>query len=86
MQGTGLMHISYIFVFIIYINGMNFIEFITIFFCLFAFSRATPVEYGGSQARGLNGAVAAGLWQSNSNAGSELSLRTTPQLMSKQDP
>ena len=28
------------------------------FFCLFAFSRATPVAYGGSQARGLIGAVA----------------------------
>ena len=29
------------------------------FFCLFAFSRATPVAYGGSQARGLIQAVAA---------------------------
>ena len=28
------------------------------FFCLFAFSRATPAAYGGSQARGLIGAVA----------------------------
>ena len=30
-------------------------------FCLFAFSRAAPAAYGGSQARGLIGAVAAGL-------------------------
>ena len=29
-----------------------------LFFCLFAFSRATPMAYGGSQARGLIGAVA----------------------------
>ena len=41
------------------------------FFCFFAFSRATPAAHGGSQARGLIGAVAAGLCQSHSNAGSE---------------
>ena len=44
------------------------------FFCLFAFSRATPAAYGGSQARGLIGAVAAGLCHSHSNARSELPL------------
>ena len=38
--------------------------------CLFAFSRAAPTAYGGSQARGLIGAVAASLHQSHSNAGS----------------
>ena len=37
-------------------------------FCLFAFSRATPEAYGGSQARRLIGAVATGLHQSHSNA------------------
>ena len=31
------------------------------FFCLFAFSRATPEAYGGFQARGLIGAVTTGL-------------------------
>ena len=36
-----------------------------------SFSRAAPVAYGGSQARGLMGAVAVGLCQSHSNAGSE---------------
>ena len=41
------------------------------FFCLFAFSRATPVAYGGSRARSLIGAVAAGLLHSHSNARSE---------------
>ena len=40
------------------------------FFFFFAFSRATPVAYGGSKARGLIGAVAAGLRQSHSNTGS----------------
>ena len=44
------------------------------FFGLFAFSRAAPAAYGGSQARSLIGAVAAGLRQSHSNAGSELHL------------
>ena len=33
-------------------------------FFFFAFSRATPAAYGGSQFRGLMGAVAAGLRQS----------------------
>ena len=37
-------------------------------FCLF---RAAPAAYGGSQARGLVGAVAAGLHHSHSNAGSQ---------------
>ena len=46
----------------------NCIEFL---FCLF---RAEPTAYGGSQARGLIGAVAAGLCQSHSNAGSETCL------------
>ena len=40
-------------------------------FCLF---RATPVAYGGSQARGQGGAVAASLHYSHSNARSESSL------------
>ena len=37
------------------------------FFCLFAFSRAAPMAYGGYQARGLIGAVATGLCQHYSN-------------------
>ena len=51
---------------------------IIFFFCLFVFSRAILAAYGGSQARGLIGATAAGLH--HSNAGSELHLRPTPQL------
>ena len=42
------------------------------------------MAYGGSHARGLIGAVAAGLHQSHSNAGSELCLQPTPQLNSWQ--
>ena len=57
-----------------------------IFFCLFAISRAAPEAYGGSQARGLMGVVAAGLHQSHSNAGSEPSLLPTPQLVATLDP
>ena len=50
------------------------------------FSRAAPAAYGGSQARGLTGAVATGLHQSHSNAGSEPHLRSTPQLVATLDP
>ena len=64
-----------------------------LFFCLFAFSRAAPSAYGGSQARGQMGAVATGLHHSHSNSRSELHLHhtyttsaPTPQLMATPDP
>ena len=41
------------------------------------------MAYGGSQARGLNRAVATGLHQSHSNEGSELTLQ--PQLTAMSD-
>ena len=44
-----------------------------------------PAAYGGSQARGRIGAVAASLRQSHSNAGSEPRLRPTPQLTATLD-
>ena len=56
------------------------------FFGLFAYSRAVPVAYGGSQASRLIGAVVAGLHHSHSNAGSEPRLRPTPQLTATPDP
>ena len=40
----------------------------------FAISWAAPAAYGGSQARGQMGAVAAGLRQSHSNAGDWICL------------
>ena len=52
-------------------------------FCLF---RAALEAYEGSQARGLIGAVAAGLRHSHSNARSEPSVRPTPQLTAIPDP
>ena len=55
------------------------------FFFLIYF-RATPAAYGGSQARGQTGAVASGLHQGHSNAGSEPSLQPTPQLKATADP
>ena len=64
-------------------HSFNFLFFI---FCLFAFSRAAPTAYGGSQARGLIGAVAATLHQSHSNVGSELRLQPTPQLTAMPGP
>ena len=48
--------------------------------------RAIPAAYGGSQAGGQIGAIAAGLHHSYSNAGSELHLRPTPHLMATPDP
>ena len=48
-----------------------FLFFCFVLFCLFAFSRAAPEAYGGSQARDLIGAVVTGLHQSHSNAGSK---------------
>ena len=51
-------------------------------FVFLPFSWATPVANGGSQARGLIGAVAAG----HSNAGSEPRLQPTPQLTATPDP
>ena len=59
--------------------------YLSFLFFFFAFSRAASVAYGGSQARGPVGAVAAGLHQSHSNAGSELRLQPTPQLTATPD-
>ena len=44
------------------------------FFFFLVFSKAAPMAYGGSQARGLIGPVAAGLHHSHRNMGSEMSL------------
>ena len=53
-----------------------------LFFYLF---RAAPTAQGGSQARSLIGAAAAGLHHSHSHARSELRLQPTPQLMATPD-
>ena len=55
------------------------------FFCLFAFSRAAPMAYGGSQTRGRIGVVSAGLHHSHSNVGAEPPLRPTSQLTATPD-
>ena len=52
----------------------------TLFFFL-PFLGQLSTAYGGSQARGLIGAVAAGLHQSHSNSGSKPRLQPTPQFM-----
>ena len=69
-------------------NPWNSIVFLFcfVFFVFLPFSGAAPAAYGGSQARGLIGAVAAGLRQSHRNARSEPRLRSTPQLMAMPDP
>ena len=73
--------------FFIVFNPLGFCNlYLFIFFWLFSFSRAAPAAYGGSQASGLIGAVAAGLSQSHSNAGSEPCLQPTSQLTAMPDP
>ena len=53
----------------------------SLLFYFFGLFRAAPTTCGGSQARGLIGAVAAGHSHGHSNARSELHLQPTPQLM-----
>ena len=72
----SLLHVIYTLIF--------FFSFL--FLVFFAISWATPTAYGGSQARGRIGAVAASLRQSHSNSGSELHLQPTPQLTATPDP
>ena len=62
-------------------------QFLSVLFFLFlVFFRAALTAYGGSQARGLIGAVVTGLRQSHSNAGSEPRLlRPTPPLTATLD-
>ena len=49
------------------------ILFYFVYFFIYIFS-VTPAAYGGSQARGQIGVIAAGLYHSRSNVGSEPSL------------
>ena len=67
-------------------NNKNNHVCVCIYICLFAFSRAAPMAYGGSPARGLVRAVAASLHQCHSNAGFKPHLQTTPQLTAMFDP
>ena len=57
-------------------SKLNFFYILLLLFFVFCLSRAEPEAYGGSQARSLIKAVAAG----HSNARSELHLQPTPQL------
>ena len=65
---------------------MQFIKDLLIFFVFLPFRGPLPAACGGSQARGLIGAVATSLHQSQSNAGSEPHLQPTPQLPATPDP
>ena len=62
-----------------------FVFFVVVVVVVVAISWAAPAAYGGSQARGRIGAVATGLRQSHSNAGSEPRLQPTPQLTATPD-
>ena len=68
--------------------GLNSILFFFFFFLSFVFClfRAALPAYGGSQARGLIGAPAAGLHHSHSHTGSKPCLQPTPQPTATPDP
>ena len=55
-------------------------------FCLFGISWAALTAYGGSQAMGRMGAVAASLRHSHSNMRTEPRLQPAPQLTAMPDP
>ena len=55
-------------------------------FWLFAFSRASPMQYRGSQTRGLIGSIITGLCQRHRNTWSKPHLQPTPQLTATPDP
>ena len=61
------------------------IFFIFIYLFIFAISWAALAAYGGSQARGQIGAVAASRRQRHSNAGPKQCLQPTPQLTATLD-
>ena len=65
------------------LSRLGLLFYFFIYFCLFAFSRAT---HGGSQARGLIGAVATVPRQSHSNTGSKPHLQPTPQITATPNP
>ena len=73
-------------------NGMFFQRrtncdlYLIFFFLSFCHSWAAPAAYGGSQARGQIRAVATGLHQSHSKAGSKPHLQPTSQFMATPDP
>ena len=78
--GTALGHLQDVSIqlfFVLFVFCCLFFFFF-FFFGLFAISWGAPAAYGGSQARGPIGAVAASLRQSHSNAGSEPRLQPTP--------
>ena len=63
----------------------KFVSYVFFFFFFLLFMSA-PSAYGGSQARGLIRATAAGLRHSHSSTGSEPRLWPPPQLMATPDP
>ena len=76
-----------LFVFVVIELYELFFLFCFVLFCfVFCHSMVAPTAFGGSQARGQIGAVAAGLCQSHSNARSEPHLRPIPQLTATPDP
>ena len=84
-KNSSLIYFLYLVAYLFPVLKMFFDKQNLIFF-FFGLFRATPMAYGGSQARGLIEAVAAGLHQSHSNTRSELCLQSTPQLMATPDP
>ena len=68
-----------------FFNSAYLIEVFCFVLFFFSISRAASVAHVGSQARGLIGTIAAGLYHSHSNTGSELRLQPIPQLTAMPD-
>ena len=73
-------------VFLIAVGYNDYIIIIIIIIIIIMVGGAALAANGGSQARGLIGAVAAGLHHGHSNARSEPCLRPIPQLTVTPDP
>ena len=86
-MGTSGNEVYFFIFYFIYLFIYLFLSFVFLSFVVVvvAISWAALAAYGGSQARGPIGAVATGLRQSHSNAGSEPCLQPTPQLTATPD-
>ena len=72
-------------IFFVVVVVLFFYLFLFYFIFVFCLLGASLAAYGGSQPRGLIGAVVAGLHQNHNNARSELHMQPTPQLMATPD-
>ena len=86
IQGLGPLRILLYKGFLKIISLFIYYLFVFLSFLVPYFSSAISAAYGGSQAKGSIGAIAASLHQSHSNLGCKPHLQPTPQLTATLDP